>query len=305
MKISTLISDGKWFKGNTHCHTSLSDGRWSPGEVAKLYRDNGYSFLFISDHRWFGVHDELSSDDFLVIPSMESDVSDPDSAHHCFHIVGGFDPGANRMPYSAGPKAMPEWAGTGAAQIIIDDLAEHGNLSILAHPVWSRNDLSEIKALKGLTGMEIYNNVCEYEWHNGNSVLYWDLLWKEGFRIWGLASDDTHDPATHALGGWIVVKAEDLSVKSIMKSLRNGSFYSSTGPEIYDFYVENNMAYLDCSEVAAIHFMTYDDLGRSFRATPGDSLTSAHHQLTGREKFVRAEIHDKDGRIAWSNPIEI
>jgi len=41
---------GDWYKGNLHCHTTISDGALSPNEVASLYEEKGYSFLAITDH---------------------------------------------------------------------------------------------------------------------------------------------------------------------------------------------------------------------------------------------------------------
>ena len=45
-----LDSAGKWYKGNTHAHSTRSDGRLTPEAVARLYRDAGYDFLAITDH---------------------------------------------------------------------------------------------------------------------------------------------------------------------------------------------------------------------------------------------------------------
>lgn len=42
--------EGQWYKGNLHCHTTVSDGSLTPEEVVTLYKSNGYSFLAISDH---------------------------------------------------------------------------------------------------------------------------------------------------------------------------------------------------------------------------------------------------------------
>ncbi|MFA6736131.1 MAG: hypothetical protein WCR87_04350 [Saccharofermentanales bacterium] len=306
-KLTVLAEKGNWYKGNTHCHTILSDGKWSPEKTAALYRDNGYSFLFLSDHRIYGHHSDLSSEEFLVIPATESDISVPDTVFKCFHIVGGYDPGLDRKPLadSDGSMNMPTWDGIGSVQRIVDDLNDHGNLAILAHPVWSRNNVADIQQLKGLTGLEIFNNVCDHEWNCGDSVLVWDLLLSEGHKLWGFASDDTHDPAVHALGGWIVVKAAELTPASIMEALRKGSFYSSTGPEIYEFYVQDGVAYVECSDAKAVHFMTYDNLGKSFRASDGATLSKAEHKLAGYEKYVRVEVVDAFGKRAWSNPIWI
>ena len=45
----------KWYKGNLHMHTLVSDGRAFPVEAALLYRDIGYNFVMFSDHNL--VHD--------------------------------------------------------------------------------------------------------------------------------------------------------------------------------------------------------------------------------------------------------
>ena len=42
--------EGRFFRGNLHCHSNLSDGKWSPEDVALAYRDAGYDFLCLSDH---------------------------------------------------------------------------------------------------------------------------------------------------------------------------------------------------------------------------------------------------------------
>jgi len=43
----------QWFKGNTHAHTTMSDGDSSPEVVAKWYKDHGYNFFVLSDHNVF------------------------------------------------------------------------------------------------------------------------------------------------------------------------------------------------------------------------------------------------------------
>ena len=44
----------KWFKGNTHTHTTLSDGDSPPETVAKWYKDHGYQFVVMTDHNKTG-----------------------------------------------------------------------------------------------------------------------------------------------------------------------------------------------------------------------------------------------------------
>ncbi|NIQ53587.1 MAG: hypothetical protein GWN71_09235, partial [Gammaproteobacteria bacterium] len=40
--------DARWWRGNTHTHTTESDGDSSPEVVARWYRDHGYHFLVLS-----------------------------------------------------------------------------------------------------------------------------------------------------------------------------------------------------------------------------------------------------------------
>ncbi|MHB8962731.1 MAG: PHP domain-containing protein, partial [Saccharofermentanales bacterium] len=154
MKLTTLSDKGSWFKGNTHTHTTLSDGTRSPQETAAVYRDNGYSFLFLSDHNIYQEHRASGTPDFLLIPAVERDINVPDEVMKCYHVVGIHDASSGRRPYGDGEQfAAPGWDGIRSVQSVIDGLAAHGNLSILAHPVWSRNEMDDLLQLKGLLGI--------------------------------------------------------------------------------------------------------------------------------------------------------
>ena len=54
-RIAAAKTPRKWYKGNLHMHTLVSDGRAFPVESALLYRDVGYNFVMFSDHNL--VHD--------------------------------------------------------------------------------------------------------------------------------------------------------------------------------------------------------------------------------------------------------
>ena len=51
MQMKLFWDDKPFYRGNTHCHTTRSDGRRSPEEVIALYREAGYDFLALTDHR--------------------------------------------------------------------------------------------------------------------------------------------------------------------------------------------------------------------------------------------------------------
>src|SRR5688572_13012311 len=66
----------RWFKGNTHTHTLRSDGDSTPEDVTKWYRDNGYNFLFITDHETITPVEDLNKafgklGEFMVFTGQE------------------------------------------------------------------------------------------------------------------------------------------------------------------------------------------------------------------------------------------
>ena len=73
-----------FWKGNLHCHTTESDGRLSPAEVKEAYRQLGYDFLAITDHRKM-TEDIHMEDGMLMLSGLEMDFMLPSEA---LHIVG-------------------------------------------------------------------------------------------------------------------------------------------------------------------------------------------------------------------------
>ena len=104
--------------------------------------------------------------------------------------------------------------------------------------------------LRGNFAMEIWNSGCAIENDLDTNAAYWDELLAQGQRLWGAATDDGHAMDQHCRG-WVRVNSEN-SVPAIREALKAGAFYSSCGPEIEDFYVENGVAHVRCSDAAEI-----------------------------------------------------
>ena len=75
----------KWYKGNLHTHSTNSDGRLSPEEVIRLYREEGYDFLALTDH-WF-MGEERQEENFLLLSGAEYDVGN-NVRDGIYHVVG-------------------------------------------------------------------------------------------------------------------------------------------------------------------------------------------------------------------------
>ena len=68
-----LISPGKkQYKANLHCHSTLSDGKCTPEELVRMYKEQGYSLLSITDHERPHAHNHLSTPDFMLITGYEA-----------------------------------------------------------------------------------------------------------------------------------------------------------------------------------------------------------------------------------------
>lgn len=76
---------GNWYKGNMHMHTTESDGVLDPVEAIGVYREAGYDFIAITDHRRVGHL--WQDDDFLILPGVEWDTGDVRNAP-VYHILG-------------------------------------------------------------------------------------------------------------------------------------------------------------------------------------------------------------------------
>jgi predicted metal-dependent phosphoesterase TrpH len=284
MKIrSPYLNLPQWFRGCTHTHSTLSDGEWPPEQVVAFYRDRGYAFLAVSDHDVFTDLSRFTTPDFLALSSDEVTVRGRE------HIVG--------LQLKGSVEAFRDHQST------IDAINDQGGLAILAHPNWSSFSLERCLGLHGYAAIEIYNVVCNCLEYNGYALQYWDQLLRQGARVWGIAADDAHRIPYEGAKAWIVVDAESLTAEHILKSIRAGNFYASSGPHFQGFEVDGNTIKVWCSPAVEIRFMT-GDLNPALRLR-GDGLTSAAYAPRPEDPYVRIEVVDAQMQSAWSQPFFI
>ena len=131
----------------------------------------------------------------------------------------------------------------------------------------------------------------------------WDDLLDRGGPVLGIAADDSHGTELDCFHGWIMVKAEELTLDGIMKALRTGAFYSTLGPEIKDMTLDGNALTVKCSEAQSIVFKAQCSRGKRVLPPDGELLTEATYSIPESVKYVRVEITDETGKKAWSNPL--
>ena len=305
MRIDAFSQSGQWFKGNTHAHTSVSDGKLAPEQLINEYKKAGYNFLAITDHEIYSDYTQYDTDSFIMMPGVELMLWQGDrKIAFTTHLVRLGIPGKNKFKHAQ----KLEYNNTTPTRELIDFLHDNGNFVILAHPYWSGTRLEHFNEYsQGIDAMEIYNNVCNLAYGTGYSEAFFDTaIWADR-HIFCVASDDTHQTVSAKndfCGGFIMVKASCLDRSSIYEAISQGNFYASTGPLIDEFYVENGVAYVKCPPCEKISFNT-DFYSGNFTICPDGSLTQAsweYKSIDNKPRYVRCKVENKNG-TAWSQPI--
>lgn len=292
--VNPFAQPGIWLRGNTHCHSTRSDGEVSAAERFALYRNAGYDFLVLTDHDRPSAVSEFSRPGFLAISGAEYHPENPYGGD-TFHIV-------------AVNVADPIDARSMTPLEVLRAVANEGGLAIMAHPYWSGCTLTDYEPLRGLyVGMEVYNHIARRLNGTDSAELLWDAHLDRLGPVWGIAADDAHRGRDDIAGGWIMVRAKELSIHAILEALRTGAFYSTQGPLIESVEYERTNGHVDvevrCSGAASVRFKGRTFTGAVVQAEPGRSIGRAVYQVRGNEKYVRIEVTDTAGRKAWTNPV--
>ncbi|KPL09080.1 hypothetical protein AMJ85_07225 [candidate division BRC1 bacterium SM23_51] len=304
-----FLAPGNWYRGNLHLHSTISDGELDPPETVGVYRKAGYDFVALTDHIG-GFRDEdtgvfrplvypleqLNAPRFLVLPGIEYNTNRDGEVIH-FVVVGpGYDKRLEEREDLS--HAVRKWWDSGA-------------FVFLAHPHWSLDATAVSEDLTFLPAVEVFNYGVEVgEGDRSNSQLHWDRLLRKSQRVLGVATDDAHQPDEYACGGWVVVKAGALSAGEIVKVLRAGQFYFSSGPTLKDvFFDTQGNLHVRCSPVKVIRAISTVGKSVQVEAGTGRNLRRAvlewdwKHWRDTEAPFVRVECIDKHGQTAWTQAV--
>ena len=297
---------GVWYKGNTHTHTTNSDGDSPPEVVARWYKDHGYDFLVLSDHNFFtdpGTLASLVDSAFLLIPGEEvTSAFDGRPVH-----VNGLN-----LPGLVEPRTAESMVGT--IQANVDAVRDVDGVPHINHPNfrWAFG-VGELAQVERDRLLEIWNGHPTVHNVGGDGTPgmeeVWDALLTGGKRIFGIAVDDAHhfqgefsrDRANPGRG-WVAVQTTDKSAGALMAALEAGRFYASNGVELEDVVVLSRR--LEVHIAARGDFRnTTTFIGSGGRVLAISTDNPAVYVPDGSEGYVRARVRDSMGYHAWTQPV--
>lgn len=300
-----------WLKGNTHTHTTNSDGDTPPEEVALWYREHGYDFLVLSDHNVFtdpATLAHLTDSTFLLIPGEE--------------VTSGFDGKpvhVNGLNLPGLVEAREAETLVATIQANVDAIREVEGVPHINHPnfrwAFGAEELAQVRNDRLL---EIHNGHPQVHNQGGGGTPgleeIWDILLTGGKRIYGIAVDDAHhfqgEFAAHRANpgrGWVAVRAAAREPLAIMEAMEAGHFYASTGVELADVVVGEGTLEVHIAPEGDFRYTT-TFIGAGGRILGETGANPAVYELDGSELpgevgYVRAKVTDSMGYVAWTQPV--
>jgi len=297
---------GRWYKGNTHTHTTESDGDSSPEYVARWYKDHGYDFLVLSDHNVYtdpASLSHLADSTFLLIAGEELTSSYEGAPVH----VNGLN-----IPHVLAAERASSLVET--IQANVDAVRNVDGVPHINHPnfQWAFS-VEELRQIENDRLLEIWNGHPTVHNAGGGGtpslIEVWDMLLTGGKRIYGIAVDDAHhfqgeftaDRANPGRG-WIAVRSRERTADALMEALEAGYFYASTGVSLDDVVVTANRLeiHIEPDRDFRYHTLFYGSGGRLLGESGANPAT---YELTRDVGYVRAEVTSSRSDRAWTQPV--
>jgi len=325
----TLISkDKKQFKGNLHCHSTLSDGNLTPEELKEAYKARGYQVLAITDHEYPKHHQDLAEEDFVMLTGWEAYIRpgadgkynaynqevhmnlfarDPENVGYvCYDpkYCRYMKPEIKELIQPVGPVGERDYS-VEYINHFVATAKDNGYIVSYNHPYWSMDEEIRIMQYEGFFNLELYN----YSSYKGNHLeinepLY-DRMLANGIRMGCHGSDDNHNPipfhhpANDSFGSYAMILADELSYDSVFHALENQECYASCGPRIYELTVtEGRYVHIECSPASSIFVHWGSKAPAAIYAEEGQLLTSVDVKLPKQATFFRVNVYDEKDRPA-------
>lgn len=279
---------GIWLKGNLHTHTNNSPcGHYDVEKVIDMYTSHKmeYDFLAITDHYTLTSLKEVVNDDKIIL------FQGTEYKKSSFQTLG-----INIHNYDDDKDDIENH------QQLFNSVVEQGGFNIICHPHVHKDDYWPFEKLENLNnyiGIEIFNNNVKHD-NKGRALAtdLWDELLSCGKKVYGFANDDMH-VFSRAGGAYNMVLAKDRNREEILKSIKNGSFYCSSGVLIEKINIKDDVITVRVKNVP-VKFKFIGKDGQVYYSSIGMEKS---YKVKGNEGYIRVELIREDGAMAWIQPI--
>jgi len=332
-QLAAFDREGRFYRGNLHCHSARSDGGIPPQEVVAAYKAAGFDFICLSDHfeaefGWQVTDTTRSRDDqFTTLNGAELSSPGPVATGKWWLLAAG-------LPLDFAPASKGE---TGPQ--LAERAQEDGAFVALLHPGWNSTQLEDVRDLRSIDAVEIYNHGVQRARDRGDGWYLCEALLDQGRQLAVIASDDAHFRygGLDTIGGaWVQVKSRLLDPVALLGALKGGAFYSSMGPEIHDVEVVDQVVKVSSSPASVVSVTGPGSLcrsvsSRSWNGSPAeesqvydlaaievattDGITGCRLSLDAAPAepswgwragdWWRVTVTDRCGRRAWTNPARL
>ena len=329
-----LIADKKYYKANLHSHSTHSDGKFTPAQCIEAYKKEGYDIYAVTDHCYTdNYHKLFTTEDFVVLNGYENVIwygdkfidddairsglktyhfnffaKDPENQIMSGITYDGFyrffvkvNHPENKVSKYYGDKFAELTYDIESVNKMLAEANEAGFLVQYNHPVWSLNEPNEYLGLKGLWGMEIYNNGCNVVGYHEETPYIYDLMLRDGQKICATATDDNHKAADQ-FGGFTMIGANSLTYEEVICAMERKDLYASTGPLIDYIYYEDGVFHIKCSPAVKITMTTGNRHARIQTAENSEITTAqfADFDTPDDVQYYRFTVVDKHGNKAFT-----
>ncbi|WP_243291588.1 CehA/McbA family metallohydrolase [Bacillus sp. FJAT-47783] len=316
-------SETKWYKGDFHTHTNLSDGKLTVEEGMESARHMGLDFFVATDHNI--IPTKWLKSDILVIPGVEIT-----STKGHFNALG-VQKWVDWRPYGE-DGGMESEKGMNR---ILKDVKDASGVRSINHPMLKPWDWQFTETLlEEVDVIEIWNDPTFKDNPKATEeVLHlWNKLLNDGYRIAGIGGSDSHMRPTEKYPGATVpsligdpatyVWAEGLSASSILNGIKRGSVYVTRfidlkldirsddrevllGSEIEDDSIVQFTIELEkWGEECDIVWVQNGSILLKETIEPNKSYSYTANFVDSDFQWLRFEIRSKSGELlAFSNPI--
>lgn len=344
-----------------------SEGYLNPERVAQLQQRFGNDWVELRGRPQptamrLKTLDELKlrfedPDKFILVPAEEISANFRDTHVNAVNLM---EP-VNNLP--------PETSQVDAINTVFEAVEEQSRrydvpmLAHVNHPNWSGAIAAEVLVeVGGERFFEIYNGHGGVRnWGDPAEAIpsmerKWDIILAMRFRqgdtskpLYGVATDDTHAYFEERIGlanafrGWIMVRAKALTPEALIRALKRGDFYSSSGVTLNDVRTTKRRYEVHIDAEPGVTYRTEfigtpvdfdpqsspavdadgqvrENRTRQYSAEIGQLLAAttanpAVYEFQGNELYVRARVvssklqHNPHARgdleTAWTQPVQV